>query len=276
MSGARAELRAGAMVWRRELLAYRRSPVRLLVTLALPVVFLFVQGTGLQAAAQAVGGVDYRSYIYPGIVALAIIMPSFLGAGSVVYDREFGFLREMLAAPARRSTILLGKAAGAATVATLHGALLVALAGLVDAPYDAHLVLGLLGLCLLTSFTLVAIGLLVATFVTQFQAYMAIVNLLALPMLLASGAMFPLSGLPTWLAVVTRLDPLAYAVDPMRRIVFARLDFSEPTAQQVWLVPSEPRVTWGTQVVPAWSEVAILALLAIGALAWAIRRFERA
>ncbi|MCW2955761.1 MAG: type transporter [Thermoleophilia bacterium] len=272
----RPELRTVRMVAWRELLLFRRNPQRLIVTLVQPLAFLFILGTGLHAAALAVGGIDYRTYIYPGVVGMAVLMPSFFAAGSVVYDREFGFLREMLAAPVDRWAIVLGKCIGGATVAALHGAVVVAAAGLVDVPYTPSIVFGLLGLAWLLGFVLVAIGLVLAARARQFQSYMSLVNLVALPMLLASGALFPLSGLPTWLAVITRLDPLSYVVDPMRRLVFPALDFSDPIAQETWLVPSEVRVTWGGDwVVPLWVELGLVAALGLAAMLFAIRRFER-
>lgn len=275
MSALRTELRAGLTVWRRELLAWRRSPSRMLVTLVVPIVFLLVFGAGMQAAAQAVGGLDYRTYVYPGMIALAVLMPSFLAAGSVVHDREFGFLRDMLASPTRRTTIVVARCAGGACVAMLHALVVVAVAPLAHVPYDPLMIVRVLGLALLLSFTLVAAGLLVTTFVDQFQTYMSIINVIALPMLLASGAMFPISGLPDWLGVLTRLDPVAYAVDPLRRAVFAEVEFGDATAQGVWLIPSETRVTWGDWIVPLGLELGLLALLGIACLALAIRRFDR-
>lgn len=271
----RAELRTIAMVARRELLTFRRNPARMLVTLVQPVAFLLILGAGLDAAAQAVGGLDYRSYIFPGVVGMAVIMPAFFAAGSVVYDREFGFLREMLAAPVSRWSIVLGKCVGGATIAALHGAVVVACAGLVEVPYTVGMVLGLLGLAWLLGFMLVAFGLVIAARARQFQNYMSTVNLIAMPMLLASGALFPLSGLPDWLGVVTRLDPLAYVVDPMRRIVFPLLDFSQPIAQQIYLVPSEARVTWGDTVVSVWLELGLLVGITVVSLITAVRRLDR-
>lgn len=271
----RRELRTVAMVWRRELLTFRRNPVRMLVTLVQPLAFLLILGTGLDAATQAVGGLDYRTYIFPGVVAMAVIMPSFFAAGSVVYDREFGFLREMLAAPVSRASIVAGKCLGGATIAMLHGAVVVAAAGLVGVPYTPRIVLGLLALAALLGLVLVSVGLALAARAPQFQSYMSQVNLVAVPMLLASGALFPISGLPDWLAVLTRLNPLAYVVDPMRRVVFPELDFSQPVAQQVWLIPSELRVTWGDYVVPVWLELALLATLGLAAMLLAVRRFDQ-
>ncbi|MCW2949205.1 MAG: type transporter [Thermoleophilia bacterium] len=270
-----AELRTVAMVAYRELLTFRRNPARMLVTLVQPVAFLFILGAGLDAAAQAVGGLDYRAYIFPGVVAMAVIMPSFFAAGSVVYDREFGFLREMLAAPVHRWSIVLGKCIGGATIAALHGGVVVACAHFVEVPTTPRMVFGLLALAWLLGFTVVAFGLTFAARARQFQSYMSLVNLVALPMILASGALFPLSGLPDWLGVATRLDPLAYVVDPMRRLVFPLLDFSTPIAQETFLVPSEARVTWGAAVVPVWAELLLLVAIAAGSLVIAVRRFDR-
>lgn len=263
------------MVWWRELLVFRRNPSRLLVTLVQPLAILLILGTGLDIATQAIGGLSYRTFVFPGVVAMAVVMPAFFAAGSVVYDREFGFLRVMLAAPVHRGSIVLGKCLGGATVATLHGAVVVAAAGLVDVPYTPGVVLGLLGTCALLGFVLVAVGLVLAARAPQFQTYMSRVNLVALPMLLASGALFPLSGLPTWLAVLTRINPLSYAVDPMRRIVFPHLEFNEPTAQDVWLAAPELRVTWGDGVIPMVAEFGLLAALGVGALLVATSRLSR-
>lgn len=274
-TGARAELAVITMVARRELLVFRRNPTRLLVTLVQPLAILLILGTGLDATTNAIGGMNYSTYVFPGVVAMAVIMPAFFTAGSIVYDREFGFLREMLVAPVRRSSIVLGKCLGGAIVAMLHGAAVVAFAPLVHVPLSVTLVLQLVALTAVLGVTLVALGLVMAARARQFQTYMSRVNLVALPMLLASGALFPLSGLPTWLATVTRLNPVAYAVDPMRRAVFPHLDFSQPIAQQVWLVPPDLRVTWGDWIVPVVVELGLLVLLAAVAMFVATRRLSR-
>lgn len=275
MTGLRTELRTIWMVMLRELLVFRRNPTRMLVTLVQPAAFLFILGTGLGIAHQTVGGLDYRSYIFPGVVAMAAVMPAFFVAGSVVYDREFGFLREMLVAPVRRSSIVLGKALGGAVVGLLHSAVAIACAPLVDVPLDLPAVLGLLALAALIGFCVTAAGLVIASRARQFQTYMSTVNLVALPMMLASGALFPLSGLPNWLAVLTRLDPLAYAADPMRRIVFPLLNFSNPIGANRYIAPSEARVTWGEFVVPVWLEIGLLLVAAFVLLWVAARRLDR-
>ena len=263
------------MVALRELLVFRRNPVRLLVTLVQPIAFLFILGTGLDVAHQTVGGLDYRTYVYPGIVTMAVVMPSFFVAGSIVYDREFGFLREMLVAPVPRLAIVVGKCVGGALVAMLHAAVVIVLAPIVDVPWTTTMVLALLALAAFLGFCLTAAGVVLATFARQFQSYMSGVNLVALPMILASGALFPLTGLPDWLGVVTRLNPLSYAADPMRRIVFPLLDFSTPVMQNTYIAPSEMRVTWGDWIVPAWLELGLLAALAAILVGVAARRLDR-
>jgi ABC-2 type transport system permease protein len=201
---------------------------------------------------------------------MALLMPSFFSAGSIVFDREFGFLREMLVAPIRRSSIVIGKCLGGASIAVGQGAVMLALAGLVDVPYDPMMLLALILEMALLSFALVAFGVMAAARITQFQSFMAVVQLAMFPMLFLSGAMFPLSGLPTWLHVLTRLDPITYAVDPMRHTVFARLDMS-PAARHAL----EPGVTWCGWHVPTALELLVVGGLGAAMLMIAVIEFQR-
>jgi ABC-2 type transport system permease protein len=180
-----------------------------------------------------------------------------------VTDREFGFLRVMLVAPVRRSALLIGKCLGGAVVGLIQGALVVALGGLANVPYDPVLIATLLAELLLLSFSLTAFGVLLAVHVKRMQSFLAIMQLTVTPMYFMSGALFPVDDLPVWLSTMTRLDPLAYAVDPMRRAVFARLGV--PVAG----------LTWGGQVVSVPLELGLVAALALVALLLATRRFER-
>jgi ABC-2 type transport system permease protein len=164
----------------------------------------------------------------------------------------------------------VGKCLGGATVAGLQGAVIVAMVGLVDIPYDPLMLLELLLEMLLLSFVLVAFGVMMAARITQFQSFMALVQMALFPMLFLSGAMFPLSGLPRWLEVLTRLDPLTYAVDPLRRTVFARLDVSSST-----LATLDPGVTWGDWRVPTSLELGLVAVMGVAMLAVAIVQFQR-
>src|SRR6202000_2260495 len=125
----RSELRAIKIVWRRELIRYKSDRLRIVTTLVQPFLFLFVLGTGLQAVAAAgTHGVNLKTFIYPGILCIAVMFPAMFSAASIVWDREFGFLREMMVAPIRRSSIVIGKCFGGASVACLRGIVIVAVA----------------------------------------------------------------------------------------------------------------------------------------------------
>jgi ABC-2 type transport system permease protein len=190
-------------------------------------------------------------------------------AASIVWDREFGFLREMLVAPVRRSSIVIGKCLGGATVASLQGVIILCLAGLVGVPYDPLLIVGVLALQLLLAFSITAFGVMVAARIKQMQSFMGVMQMIVMPMFFISGALFPIAALPGWLAILNRLDPLTYAVDPMRRLVFSHLDIS-PAARRAL----DPGVTWGGWHVPALLEAACVLALGLGMLAIAIWEFS--
>ena len=203
-------------------------PASAVTSLVQPVLFLFVLGTGLSGLAShgLPSGVDFKTFIYPGVLAMSVLFTSIFSAASIVSDREFGFLREMLVAPVHRSAIVVGKCLGGATVATFQGIIFLALAGVAHVPYNPVLLLTLVGELLLLAFTLTAFGVMMAARIKQIQAFMALTQLLVLPLFFLSGALYPLNGLPTWLTVLTRIDPLTYIVDPMRHAVFAHLSVS--------------------------------------------------
>src|SRR6516165_1696974 len=142
------DLRATKMVWKRELIRYSRNRVRIVTSLAQPVLFLLVLGSGLSPIVRAGPGphVDFKTFMFPGVIAMTILFTAIFSAVSIVWDREFGFLREMLVAPVRRGAIMIGKCAGGATVATLQGVIILVLAGLVHVPYSPVLLVELLGM----------------------------------------------------------------------------------------------------------------------------------
>ena len=264
-------VRAVRVVWQRELIRFFQDRARMVTSLLQPVLFLFVLGTGLSAlASQGTGGLSLRTFMFPGVLALATMFTAIFAAGSIVWDREFGFLREMLVAPVSRSAIVVGKCLGGATVATFQGAVMLALAGAVGVPYSPVLLLTLVFELLLLSFTLTALGVVVAARMKNIQTFFAMTQVFLMPMFFLSGALFPLSNLPSWLHVLTRIDPMTYAVDPMRRAVFAHLDIS-PVARHVL----NPGVTWGSWQVPALLELAIVALVGLLMLGVGIAEFRR-
>jgi ABC-2 type transport system permease protein len=188
-----------------------------------------------------------------------------------VWDREFGFLREMMVAPVRRSSLVLGKCLGGATVAGFEGVIVLALAPLVGVPYTPVLIVEIFALQLLLAFTITAFGVMVAARVTQMQSFMALMQMAIMPMFFLSGALFPVAGLPQWLTILNRIDPLTYAVDPMRRAVFAHLHIG-PVARHAL----DPGVTWWSWRIPSLVEAAVVGTIGLAMLAVAIVEFSRA
>jgi ABC-2 type transport system permease protein len=265
------DLRGAKIVWEREMIRFWQDRARMVVSLLQPVLFLFVLGTGLSSLIPSRSGVSLRTFMFPGVLAMSTMFTAMFSAASLVWDREFGFLREMLVAPVSRGAILVGKALGGATVATIPGVAMLAVAGLVGVPYDPVMLISLVAELLLVSFLLTTVGLVVAVGVKQIQSFMALTQLLIMPMLFLSGALFPLSNLPGWLHVLTRINPVTYAVDPMRHAVFSHLDVSPAL-----LARFSPGVTWGEWRVPIGVELALVLGIGVALLMVAVERFRRA
>jgi ABC-2 type transport system permease protein len=266
----RSELRAIKIVWKRELVRFSKDRLRILTSLVQPLLFLFVLGAGLnQLSSAGTHGVDLKTFIYPGILCIAVMFTAMFSAASIVWDREFGFLREMMVAPVRRSSIIIGKCLGGATVAGFQGVIVLALAGFVHVPYDPVLLLGIFVLQLLLAFSITAFGVMVAVRIKQMQSFMGVMQMIVMPMFFLSGALYPVANLPAWLAVLNRLDPLTYAVDPMRRLVFSHLDVSAAASRAL-----NPGVTWWGWRLPATLEAAAVFALGLVMLGIAIWEFN--
>ncbi len=275
----RDDARAALVVWRRELIRFFRNRLRIVTSLAQPVLFLFVLGTGLASMVSKQGsvhgvalgaGIDFRTFMFPGVVGMTILFTAIFSAVSIVWDREFGFLREMLVAPVRRGAIVVGKCIGGATVATLQGLLMLALAGLVHVPYSPVLLLTLVGEMALAAFMLTAFGLMLAARITQVESFQVVMQFFVLPMFFLSGALFPLSNLPQWLAFLTKVDPLSYAVDPMRRAVLAHMAISAQTRRLLG-----GGMTWDGWRLPVGLELGLVAILGAVVLVIASKRFAK-
>jgi len=270
--GWRDDWRTVRVVWKRELIRFRRNRIRIVTSLAQPILFLFVLGTGLSSlvGTSRSSGIDYRTFVFPGVLTMTVLFTATFSAVSIVWDREFGFLREMLVAPARRGAIIVGKAVGGATVATMQGCIMLALAGLVHIPYSIPLFAVLIFEMALAAFMLTAFGLMLASGIQQVESFQVVVQFFVMPMFFLAGALFPLAGLPVWLSILTRLDPLAYAVDPMRRAVFHAVGV--PAAAMHALVPG---ISWFGWRVPTALEVLIVGVLGVTLTVIAAFRFAK-
>lgn len=261
----KSDLRAIRIVWHRDLIRFWRDKPRMVASILQPALYLFVFGTGMGAGMRPTGDLDLRVFLYPGVMAMATLFTCFFSAGSIVWDREFGFMREMLVAPVRRYSIVVGKALGGATAGMVQGVLVLAMGPLVGVSFTPLLVLVLLGELIVLSFAITSIGVLVAVKIKSFQAFMALVQIIIMPMFFLSGALFPMRNLPTWLHVSTLIDPLTYAVDPMRKAVLGRVTDV-----------SQFGVTWSGWPVPTYLELAIVAATGLIALAFAAHEFGKA
>ena len=269
-TGLRHQVRAAAVVWQREMIRFSRDRSRIVSSLVQPVLFLFVLGTGLSSLIASNGDVDFRTFLFPGVLATSVLFTAAFSGISMVWDREFGFLREMLVAPVSTTAILTGKCLGGATVATLQSLIILALAGLVGVPYNLVMMVELVGLLFLMAFMICALGLFLSARVKQVQSAMPLVQLTITPLMFLSGSLFPLSNLPGWLHVATTLNPMTYAVEPIRTVVFDHLDLT-PAARATF----NPGITWGGWQVPVPLQIAIVAATCLVLLGLAVVRFAR-
>lgn len=264
-AGLANDWRTIKVVWHRELLRSLKERARFIGSLLQPILYLFVMGTGIASMVPIESGVPFRTFLFPGAMSMAVLFSCFFSAGSLVWDREVGFMREMMVAPIRRSSILLGKCLGGMTAGTLQGIIILGLGALAGVPVTAKLAVTIFLELLLISFALTAFGVALALQLRSIQSFMAVMQMVSPPMFFASGAIYPLRGLPTWLEVVTRLNPMTYAVAPLRHAV---LEASGKGALA-------PAVTWGSYRVPASLDLAIVLLSSLLALAVSLPRFAR-
>jgi ABC-2 type transport system permease protein len=260
----------GIMVWRRELIRYGRTRTRILSGLIQPLLFLFVLGFGLSNLVGATGGFDFKKFVFPGVVAMTVVTTAIFSAISIVWDREFGFLREMLVAPVRRGALVAGKTAGGATVATAQGTIMLALAPVIGVRLTPATVVEVVAVELTMALALTAFGVFVASRIAKMEGFQVVMQLVLLPMLFLSGAMFPLNGLPAWLTVLTRANPLTYAVAPLREVVYRA---QHVPAAALARFPTEVTV-FGRTLSP-WTDVGIVLLFTAVFLALAVRGFSR-
>ena len=213
-------LRGIYTIWYREILRFRYDKARMFTSLAFPILFLFIFGTGLRDSIGFLGGgVDFIQFMFPGIIAMSVLVGAFMTGVSVVWDREFGFLKEVLVAPISRVSVALGKTLGSATVATIQGIIIMIFAPLVNVSLSFVTVLSLLPLMFLLAASMGSLGILLASRIRSMEAFQAIMQILMFPMAFLSGVFFPIQGLPAWLSVLVKINPATYGVTPIRQVV---------------------------------------------------------
>jgi ABC-2 type transport system permease protein len=203
----------------REMLRFVSERSRIVSSLAFPLLFLVIFGAGFGNVIGALApGVDFLQFMYPGIVAMTVLTSSLFAGVSVVWDREFGFLREILVAPIGRAGIVLGKAIGASITSLIQVSIMLLLAPVLGVAITPELVLKLIPIVMILSLGLSGLGILIATFMTSQQGFQLVIQLLIFPLIFLAGVFFPVNQAPAWLQAISKINPLTYGVDAIRQV----------------------------------------------------------
>lgn len=230
-------IRAIWVIAYRDLLRFMQERARLIASFAMPLMFLVIFGAGFsRMIGDVVPGVGFIQFMYPGIMAMTVLMSSLMSGLSVVWDREFGFLKEVLVAPLSRTGIVLGKELGTAVIALGQGFIMLVLAPIVGVKLDAMLIVKLIPLLIIVSLSLSSLGILMASRMRSQQGFQMLMQIIIMPLVFLSGVFFPVNNVPTWLEVISKINPLTYGVDAIRQVFLS-----------VNLAPVGGEMTGGTQ-----------------------------
>ena len=204
------------ILWLRQLKRYVRSKARMVGSFAQPLLFLVALGFGFGPIYQKAGGGNYIEFLAPGIIAMAILFTAMFAGIELIWDKQFGFLKETLVAPVSRMSIMIGRTLGGATIALLQGLVVFLVSMLIGFRPDFHLFAISLVFMVLIAILFTAIGTAIASLVDDMQAFPLIMNFLIMPTFFLSGALFPLQGLPEVIGIIAKVDPLSYGIDGIR------------------------------------------------------------
>lgn len=217
------ELRGLYTLWLREVKRYLRDRLRIVSGIVSPILWLFIFGTGIRFVG-AIGGLDYQAYLFPGIVAQSLLFTSMFIGISVIWDREFGFMKEILVAPISKLSIFFGKMLGDSTDAFIQGVIVLVFGVLLGIVQDVGVVLLLASIMVLLTFGFVSLGLTIASFIQNLESYGVVVSFVNMPLFFLSGALFLVRGdnIPGWLQTASAFNPLTYGVDALRQIALGQ------------------------------------------------------
>jgi ABC-2 type transport system permease protein len=204
------------VIWLRDMKRFLRDRLQIVVSSIRPVTWLFFMGYGLSPSFHNAGGANYTQFVLPGIIIMAVLFTAIQSAIGIIWDREFGFLKEVLVAPISRSSIVIGKALGGTTLSVIQGAIVLLLAPVMHIHLTLRIWAEALAIMAWVSFGLSSLGIVIAARMKSFEGFGAVMNFIVMPLFLLSGALFPLKGLPTWLYWLVRLNPVSYGVDLLR------------------------------------------------------------
>jgi ABC-2 type transport system permease protein len=215
------------ILWLRQIKKYFRSPSRIIGSLGQPILFLVALGYGLGSVYSEAGQGSYVQFLVPGVIAMSVLFTAVFSGIEIIWDKQFGFLKETLVAPAHRITIMFGRTLGGSTVAIFQGIIVLLIAMLFGfRPMGFGYVIFALFFMLLVALLFTALGTAIASVLEDMQGFQFIMNFLVMPIFFLSGALFPLQGLPPALHIITTINPLTYGIDGLRGALTGQLAMS--------------------------------------------------
>ncbi|MEW6053298.1 MAG: ABC transporter permease [Nitrospirota bacterium] len=238
------EFNAVYVIVAREFKKFTREKSRLFSAIARPLLWLFIVGAGISRLVPHDTGVPYTQFIFPGIIGMTILFSSIFSSISIIWDKEFGFMKEILVAPVSRFSIVIGKALSGTIVSTIQAVIILALFPFLGFRLGMLQIVEVIAVCVSLSFCISAFGIVIATFYDSYESFSVIMNFIIMPMFFLSGAMYPVKLLPGMLQLVARLNPLTYGIDIIKHVMFPDMagrmgpDFSLITSISVILAAS--------------------------------------
>lgn len=214
------ELNAVYVIVARELKKFVREKSRLLSAIARPLLWLFIVGAGISRIVSTDTGVPYTQFIFPGIIGMTILFSSIFSSISIIWDKEFGFMKEILVAPVSRFSIVVGKALSGTVVSTIQAVIILALFPILGFQLGILQIMSLIAICLMLSFCISSFGIVLATFYESYESFSVIMNFIIMPMFFLSGAMYPVKLLPELLRFIAKINPLTYGIDALKYVLF--------------------------------------------------------
>ncbi|OGW41093.1 MAG: hypothetical protein A2Y97_12330 [Nitrospirae bacterium RBG_13_39_12] len=214
------ELNAIYVIVAREFKKFVRERSRLISAIARPLLWLFIVGAGISRLVPRDTGVPYTQFIFPGIIGMTILFSSIFSSISIIWDKEFGFMKEILVAPVSRFSIVIGKALSGTIVSTLQAIIILALFPVIGFKLSLLQIIQVIFICVFVSFCISSFGIVLATFYESYESFSVIMNFIIMPMFFLSGAMYPVRLLPDILRMVSKLNPLTYGIDAMKHAIF--------------------------------------------------------
>jgi len=251
------ELNAIYVLVAREFKKFMRARSRLVSTIARPLLWLFLVGAGMSRIVSPDAGMPYTQFIFPGILGMTILFSSIFSSISIIWDKEFGFFKEILAAPVSRISIVVGKGLSGTVVSTIQAAIVLLLFPLLGFKLGLLQILSVLAIAVIMSFCIASFGVVLASFYESYESFSVIMNFIVMPMFFLSGAMYPVKLLPKALGIAAKLNPLTYGVDAMKNVIF-------PLEEG----PMSPDFT-------LFTDIAVIVVLSAAFVAIAARLFER-